>query len=296
MEQQLLGSGLGWPEGPCVLNDGRICFVETYRSRVAVWSEQQGVREYAYTAGGPNSCVLGASGELYVCQNGGVVGPWRAEDSVPPSIQVIREEGQTAEIIATEVDGLVFHGPNDLVFSADGRLFFTDPGVYRPEDPVPSRIFVLNGDGSGELFLEFERPTYPNGIAVEDDGGIVWVESYTGMVRRCRPDASDITDVCRLPGDRPVPDGLTVGADGRLFVASVSRGGIEVFNRDGSHHEFIEVGSVPTNCMFMDGHLIVTDAGGYGDTTEPSLTGKLWSVDVDATGSVPHVNSLPAGR
>lgn len=292
MERRLLASGLGWPEGPAVLADGRICFVETYRSRVSVWSEEEGVREYAYTAGGPNSCVLGASGEIYVCQNGGAVGPWRADNPMAPSIQVIREEGQAAEVVVTEIDGMAFHGPNDLVFGADGRLYFTDPGVYQPDDPQPSRIYVLDQDGTGSLFLEFERPTYPNGIAVEHDGSIVWVESYTGMVRRCRLDGSNVSDVCRLSADPPVPDGLTVGADGRLFVASFTAGGIEVFNPDGTPSEFLQVGSVPTNCVFTQGHLVVTDAGGYGDTTEPSLTGKLWGIEVGIGGVGPHSGSI----
>jgi len=30
------------------------------------------------------------------------------------------------------------NGPNDLVFAADGRLIFTDPGTYNPKDPDPS--------------------------------------------------------------------------------------------------------------------------------------------------------------
>ena len=34
---ELLAEGLGWAEGPAVLPDGRICFVETYRSQVSVW-------------------------------------------------------------------------------------------------------------------------------------------------------------------------------------------------------------------------------------------------------------------
>ena len=35
MEKALLAEGLGWPEGPAVLPDGRVCFVETFRSQIA---------------------------------------------------------------------------------------------------------------------------------------------------------------------------------------------------------------------------------------------------------------------
>ena len=71
MEKSLLARDLGWPEGPVVLPDKRVCFVETFKSQISVWGRSLGVRQYAYTAGGPNSCVLGGAGELYVCQNGG---------------------------------------------------------------------------------------------------------------------------------------------------------------------------------------------------------------------------------
>jgi gluconolactonase len=36
MKVEMLADGLGWPEGPAPLPDGRILFVETYRSQVSV--------------------------------------------------------------------------------------------------------------------------------------------------------------------------------------------------------------------------------------------------------------------
>ena len=109
LEPELIAEGLGWAEGPTVLPDGRVCFVETYRSQVSVWERGKGVSRYAYTAGGPNSCVLGATGEMYVCQNGGTTGPWRAEEMVTPSIQKIDKEGEKAHIICSEIDGIKFN-------------------------------------------------------------------------------------------------------------------------------------------------------------------------------------------
>jgi len=55
-----------------------------------------------------------------------------------------------------------------------------------PYDPVgktnPGYICALKPDGTGVL-LEELPPTYPNGIAVESDGSIVWVESYTRAIQ-----------------------------------------------------------------------------------------------------------------
>ena len=285
MAHELLAEGLGWAEGPTVLPDGRVCFVETYRSQISVWERGRGVRRYAYTAGGPNSCVLGRDGVLYACQNGGTVGPWRAEEMLPPSIQRIPTEGGRAEIIATGLDGIAFRGPNDLVFGPDGRLYITDPGTYRPADPEPSRLFVMEPDGSGRLLAELDPPTFPNGIAVESDGNVVWAESYTGMVRRLYIADGRIEDIGRLPGDDPVADGMAVAADGRLFVTTVNGGGIDVLWPDGRHDQSIKAGLVPTNVVFDGSTLYMTDAGVLADSADASLGGQLWRIDLDVMGS-----------
>lgn len=284
MDHELLAEGLGWAEGPTVLPDGRICFVETYRSQISVWERGRGVSRYAYTAGGPNSCVLGEGGVLYACQNGGTTGPWRAEEMVTPSIQRIETEGGPAEIIATELDGKTFNGPNDLVFGPDGRLYFTDPGTYRPDDPQPSYLFVLEADGSGSLLAELDPPTFPNGIAVEADGSVVWAESYTGMVRRLRLDTGAIEDIALLPGEKPVADGMAVGADGLLYVTTVNGGGIEVIRPDGVYLRHIKAGSIPTNCVFDGRDLIMTDAGVIADSADASYGGQLWRLPIDTEG------------
>jgi len=275
-EPELLAEGLGWAEGPAVLPDGRVCFVETYRSQVSVWERGKGVSRYSYTAGGPNSCVVGTAGAMYVCQNGGTTGPWRADEMVTPSIQVIEKEGSKAQIICSEIEGIKFNGPNDLVFGKNGKLYFTDPGTYRPNDPQPSYLFELSPDGSGRLLAELSPPTFPNGIAIEADGSVVWAESYTGMVRRLNPDNLQITDICKLPGDKPVADGMAVAADGRLFVTTVNGGGIDVINKDGSYDQFLKLGVIPTNCVFSGADLYMTDAGVLADSSDPSLGGQLW--------------------
>jgi gluconolactonase len=90
---ELAATGLGWPEGPTLQRDGSVVFVESYRSQLSVYRDGK-VSRLAYTAGAPNSCVVGAKGELYVCQNGGTVGPWRAAEMTVPSIQRVEPGGR----------------------------------------------------------------------------------------------------------------------------------------------------------------------------------------------------------
>jgi gluconolactonase len=250
-------------------------------------------RQYAYTAGAPNSSVLGADG-LYVCQNGGTVGPWRAAEMVTPSIQRVQKGGKF-EIILTEVAGVALNGPNDLVFAPDGTLIFTDPGTYNPANPDPSYIYALATDGKARVAVGFDKPTFPNGVAVEADGSIVWDESYTGHVGRMRPDGTR-EDLGRLPGDNPLPDGMKIGADGRLFVTDLVGKGIHVLRPDGTPDGFIPVGGAPSNCAFDGETLWVTDAAVLAASTEPSYVGQLWKLKVPGGGAPVYKGAIRAGR
>jgi len=287
---ELVASGLGWPEGPTVLPDGRIIFVESYCSRLTAVGADRTPRPFAYVAGAPNSCVLGADGEIYVCQNGGTVGPFRAKEMTTPSIQRIREGGK-ADTIITKVGQIALNGPNDLVFAADGRLIITDPGTYNPSNPDPSYIFALAPDGAASVLVEFSSPVFPNGVAVESDGSILWDESYTGHVRRRRPDGA-LEDLGRMPGENPILDGMKVGADGRLYVTDLVAAGIHVLAPDGKVLEFVPTGGAPSNCAFDGEILWITNAGVLAASTEPSYAGTLQKLRVAGGGGPTHKGSI----
>ena len=277
-----LAGGLAWPEGPSVLPDGRVVFVETYLSRLGVWTPEGAVGAFAYVGGGPNATALGADGCLYVTQNGGVVGPWVAQDRRPGSIQRVTPDGK-AEILLTEVAGIPLRAPNDLAFGKDGRLYFTDPGgTYDPvARPDRGRIFAVEPGGRGELIADLE-PVYPNGIVACGDGSVVWVESYTGSVKRRRPDGT-VVELAVLPPAN-APDGLAVAENGDLYVTTTASGGIDVLAADGTRRGFLPVGLVPTNCTFAGTTLYVTDGGHGGGSATPEHAGSLWAVEVGVEG------------
>ena len=286
----LITTDLGWPEGPTVQPDGSLVFVESYRSQLTMVGKDGKARRLAYTAGAPNSCVLGADGAHYVCQNGGTVGPWRAAEMSVPSIQKVRPGGR-AEILCTEVEGIKLNGPNDLVFAADGRLVFTDPGTYNPSDPDPSYIFALAPDGTPSVVVAFDKPVFPNGVAIEADGSIIWDESYTGHVRRIRPDGV-IEDLGRMPGDNPILDGMKIAADGRIYVTDLVGKGIHVVRPNGTVDGFISVGGAPTNCAFDGETLWVTDATVLAASAEPNFAGQLWRLTVPGGGMPTHKGTI----
>jgi gluconolactonase len=135
--------------------------------------------------------------------------------------------------------------------------------------------------------IAFPTPVFPNGIAVQDDGSIVWDESYTGHVRRRRPDGS-IEDLGRMPGPNPILDGMKIGADGSLYVTDINAAGIHVIGTDGTVKEFIACGSAATNCAFDGTSLYMTDAGVQADSADASYGGALWRIDVGRPGQALH--------
>jgi gluconolactonase len=276
----ILAEGIGQPEGPCILPDGRVVLTNTYKSEIVSWEAKQGLRRYAHTGGAPNACALGSDGNIYIA-NCPTAGSWVAPDRLPACIQRASPDGKV-EIIATEADGVPLDGANDLCFGADGRLYFTDSGDWAPDTrPHPGRICVLDRDGRAHILEELDH-TYPNGIVAEPDGSIVWVESYTLRMIRRKPDGAKSVIHTFKPGH--IPDGFKIDAAGNFWVTTVTSGGIDIVSRDGAALDFLELDAVPLNCVFDGIALYVADSGQPDTTGEALMTGRLLRVEVGVRG------------
>jgi gluconolactonase len=279
MRREIMASGLEVPEGPVPLPDGRIAFVQQVLGMVSAF-DGTGVSTISVGPGAPNSVTYGSDGFLYAAQNGGVVDEWRAEVPATPSIERISLTGEITTV-ATEIAGVPLQAPNDLVFGPDGRLYFTDPSEpYDPTAPrATNRLFALGDDG-GEVLIELP-PSYTNGLAFTPDERLVWVESYSRAV--CVLEEGRRVLLCTLP-DGHVPDGLTIAADGRLFIASAASHGITIVGPTGEilDHLFLDDRAFATNCCFVGSDLWVTDFGvGF---RAGNGRGRLWRVETDAVG------------
>jgi gluconolactonase len=287
----VLAEGLGHPEGPAVLPDGRIVFVESFRGRLSAWEAGRGIHLFADVGGVPCACILGADA-VYLTQTGEAMGGWRARHPAPPSIQKVTFDGALVTV-ARSADGVPLLAPNDLAFGSDGRLYFTDPGPFDPDHPTDGRVCAIDPDG-GSKVLEEVGPAYPNGITVESDGSVVWTESYTRQVRRRRIDGG-VELITTLP-DAHVPDGLKVGDDDNLYITSVTSGGIDVIAPNGDAVRFIEAGVEPLNCVFEGRSLIVTDFGDSGGAAlaDAPACGRLLRVPAGVNGRPLHRGKIAA--
>jgi gluconolactonase len=278
MEATLLASGLGFPEGPVVMPDGRIVFCDGNVGELLVYQGGT-VSTFARTGGSPWGAVLGTDGAIYVTQGGNV--PGSGDTSTVSGIQRVRTDG-TVELLCSQVAGHTLYGPNDLAFGPDGRLYFTDSGSeedFRFDVRSPGRLFAIDGRHDGEMLLERPR-VYPNGIAYDRQRRLYWTESMAHRV--CRLEDGKATTFSQL-SDGHVPDGMAIAADGRLFVCTTISGGVTVLSPDGEVLEEIQLGQHATNCIFDRSALYVT-ATHTADIEASQRTGTFWRVETDAMG------------
>ena len=286
----VLAEHLQHPEGPALLDDGDIVFVETWASRVMAYRSGAGLRTYAVTYGGPNACALGSDGCVYVTQLGGVWRGWRAERMAMPGIQRIHPDGRV-ETVIERVSGIQCTAPNDLCFGTDGRLYFTDPGLWiGAPDHGPGYVFAIDAEGRGEVLAELDKEAFPNGIAADPQGGVVWDETGARQVKRWRP-GRPVETLATLPKGH-LGDGLKFDARGRLWIATVYRGGFDVLDPATGAMQFVPCPHYPLNCIFKGEALIVTDRGLWDNARgDASLEGRLLEFDV-GVGAPP----LPRGQ
>jgi gluconolactonase len=125
-----------------------------------------------------------------------------------------------------------FKGLNDLVFDAQGSLYFTDQGQSGLHDPS-GRLFRLRKNGQLELLLA--NVPSPNGVALSPDGGILYLAVTRGnCVWRVPllPDGSvsKVSQFFTSYGPSG-PDGVAVDTDGNLLVCNPGLGYVWLLNR-----------------------------------------------------------------
>jgi gluconolactonase len=267
---EILHSGFGFSEGPVALCDGSLAFCDGTNGTILRLTDGA-IVEIADLGGAPNGLALGREQTLYVA----LMEPWRADQrAARPSIVRVDSAGAVATI-ATEGQGHSLVAPNDLAFSPEGRLYFTDSGDIDYRSPTrPSRIFALAEEGV--VCVRELGPCYANGIAFDADARLVWTESASR--RLCRLEGDAVRVLATLPRGY-VPDGLAIARDGRMFVATVTARAIVVVSPDGELLDSIGVHGEPTNCALLDSRLVVTAAT---DSTGERGTGLLLAIETDA--------------
>ena len=260
-------TGLGFPEGPVALPDGSIAFVDLLHGNVRAYRDGA-VREIAGLPGAPNGMRLGADGWLYICNNGGIAPESLArlhfaEPMIAGCLQELALDG-VFETITGDLPGGKPSRPNDLVFSPEGEIVFTDPQNW--ETLGADKTAYLGGQllacaKDGKVRHLAAMTGFPNGLVFHPDGSLIvgvtmehrlvrfpWSEGHVGgMAEWVRFD------------DGFNPDGM-VFHEGLLYVTGSTGDRVAILDAAGKLVETIDCGpgSDPTNCCIHAGRLWVT--------------------------------------
>jgi gluconolactonase len=222
-----------------------------------------------YGQPGSNGLTIDPQGRLTINQHG--------------NHRVVREENDGTEtVLADSYQGKRLNSPNDLIYRADGTLFFTDPPFGFPKFfNDPRKQLTYSGVYSiynGKLQLVSKDFTGPNGIALSPDEKYLyvgnWPRALVGQTLRTQDEpVSEIGDkhkaimryevqpdgtlkngklffdFTNAPGEDGL-DGIKVDQKGNLYVSAP--GGLWVISPEGKHLGTIITPRHPHNMAWGD--------------------------------------------
>src|SRR5216684_3995398 len=241
-EVRILATGLGFPEGPVVLQDGSVILTEIRNNRCSRITPDGKVSLFSATGGGPNGLAVGPDGALYCCNNGGSryvegvsMGQGPHPDYKSGSIQRIDRTTGAATTLYTECDGHKLSAPNDFVFDKAGGVYFTDLGKRYARHRDHGGLYYALPDGSKIVCLAYPMLS-PNGCGLSPDGKVLYAADTEGarlwafdvegpgVLRKPKGHAPHGGRVIAgLPGPARF-DSLAVMASGNITVATLTTG------------------------------------------------------------------------
>ncbi len=229
-----LADGLETAEGPVWHREGKLYFTEIFAARVHEYTPITGeFRVIRHNSGGANGMAFDPGGRLLMCEMLG------------RRLSRLEEDGSVTTLWQAEDSGR--GGPNDVVVSSSGTIYFTMPrhgSVYR-----------ISAEGDFSPFL-IDLPGI-NGVALSRDETILYVTEYKHRKVLAFPMQNgelvegpfSVFAEIETEGTEHGADGMAVDSVDRLYVACL--GGVWIFDSGGKQVGLIPLpGERVTNCAF----------------------------------------------
>ncbi len=257
----------GFLEGPSFDRSGQLFMVNAMTGNIVRVENDQCV-VIAQTPG-PNGTKFHQDGRLFVAdRSAGIV--------------AIDTQTGTVTTIVDNYEGEHFKAPNDLIFDANGGLYFTDPSNSNAVNPV-GRVYYLPPESGAKVQLHVSGLAYPNGIALSADGQRVYIAEFALNRIISAPTVNATNKLepkflfANLEGILG-PDGLAVDSAGNVYAAQMGSGQVRIIDPKGFAigvlHAPKDAGYFTTNLAFHGGYLYVTE----------STKNEVWRIKVKKTG------------
>jgi gluconolactonase len=217
-----VASGYQFTEGPVFSRLGYLLFSDIPAQKIIKW-QRGNVTVFRDNSNRANGLTFDHQGRLLTCEGGG---------------RVTRTE-KNGSITALTGEGV--QSPNDLVYSIDGSIYFTDP--------PKSRVYQITPKGESRVVAE--DCVAPNGIALAPNQQKLYVADAKRRLLRVYDVAGDgkLTNGKDFAQSRC--DGLKTDERGSVWVAG--EGGIWIFDAKGEHLGIVKTPESPSNCCFGSG-------------------------------------------
>jgi lactonase len=147
-------------------------------------------------------------------------------------IEAVKPDGTARQTIVSAGAGYM---PNDLVFDANGGLYFSD---FRGISTEPKGgAYYISPDWK-TITLVLPHLAMANGIALSPDGKDLWVTEFARNLLH-RVDLDGPTSIAPIGTAipyhfiGPAPDSMRADSDGDVYVAIYGQGRVMVFNGNG---------------------------------------------------------------
>jgi gluconolactonase len=230
--------GFQFTEGPAADLQGNIYFTDVQRNRIHKLDTQGNLTTFLEDTQGANGLMFDPRGRLIACQGG--AGRIIAIDIATKNI----------EVVADRFNNVRFNSPNDLVVDRQGGIYFSDP-IFggTPSQDLQAVYYVAPGGAPARIISNLTRP---NGVILSPDEKTLYVLHSQPTVM-AYPVAS--------PGQLGAPqslaltgtgsgDGMTVDAQGNLYVTRPGNNAIQVLTPAGQSLGTITFQEAPANCTF----------------------------------------------
>jgi gluconolactonase len=231
-------TGFVFTEGPAVDEMGNMYFTDLETNRVYKSDANGNLAIFLEDSRGCNGLMFDSKGRLLACQ--GMEG----------RVIAIDVASKTIEVIANRYGASRFNGPNDLVIDRQGGIYFSDPFSRRKPTQREEGVYYVSPKGKVTRLVH--SLLKPNGVLLSPNERTLYVLSSAKASLMTYPIKSPGRIGAGKPlGQIPVPgDGLTVDAQGNLYVTQPALKAILVLSPEGTKLGMIKVPEAPINCSF----------------------------------------------